>query len=127
MNKDWRKERITKAIIAWFWSRVNKNGPVKRKGLSCCWEWATVRAWEPGPEFRGPAPLAYRIQKGVIPKGKFVLHRCDNERCVRGSHLEAGTQSKNVLDAIKRTGAQLGVNRWRWREYRKPLKQQVLP
>src|SRR5271168_3067575 len=120
MNKDWKKVKITKAVIAWFWSRIDKNGPVTRKGLSQCWQWTTVRAWEPGREFRGPAPLAYRIQKGAIPHGKLILHRCENMRCMRGTHLEVGTQAKNVLDGIKRMpGKYLGINKYRGRLYRK--------
>ena len=38
---------------------------------------------------------------GQWPKGN-TLHTCDNPPCVRFSHLEPGSQRKNVHDAIKR-------------------------
>jgi hypothetical protein len=38
------------------------------------------------------------LRKGEIPKGLFVLHRCDNRKCVR--HLFLGTQLDNVRDCI---------------------------
>ncbi len=82
-----------------FWARVDKcSGPVVNKKLGRCWLWKTVRAWPPGKNFRGPAKRAFGSQNGNLPRGKLVLHRCDVARCVRGSHLYAGTQRDNVLD-----------------------------
>jgi hypothetical protein len=34
--------------------------------------------------------------------GDVVLHRCDNKWCVNPAHLDVGTQSRNVKDAIRR-------------------------
>jgi len=41
---------------------------------------------------------AYERFNGAIPKGKFVLHKCDNKTCVNPSHLFIGTQSDNIKD-----------------------------
>lgn len=46
--------------------------------------------------------LSYEIHKGPIPAGMVVMHKCDNPRCVNPDHLEAGTQSQNIKDAIAR-------------------------
>ena len=56
--------------------------------------------------------LSYQIHKGKIPKGKFVLHKCDIPLCVNPKHLYVGTQWQNVQDMINRkriaTGERVG-------------------
>lgn len=42
--------------------------------------------------------LAWTVENGPIPVGLFVLHRCDNEPCVRVAHLYVGTLSDNQRD-----------------------------
>lgn len=42
--------------------------------------------------------LAWTLFRGEIPKGMFVLHRCDVGLCVNCDHLFLGTQRDNVLD-----------------------------
>lgn len=34
----------------------------------------------------------------LIPDGKFILHRCDNPKCIKISHLFIGTNQDNVDD-----------------------------
>jgi hypothetical protein len=45
--------------------------------------------------------LAYQFYINEIPKGKLVLHNCNNVKCVNPYHLRIGTQKENVLDRIK--------------------------
>lgn len=42
--------------------------------------------------------VAFAFANGPIPKGKMVLHRCDNPACFRPSHLFLGTQLDNMRD-----------------------------
>lgn len=51
---------------------------------------------------------AYEVAFGPVPAGRLVLHRCDNPRCLRPSHLFAGTPRDNVDDMIAK-----GRGRWR--------------
>ena len=43
---------------------------------------------------------AYELYVGVIPDGLFVLHTCDNKRCVNPEHLFIGTQQDNMDDKV---------------------------
>jgi hypothetical protein len=48
--------------------------------------------------------LSWILFKGEIPKGLWVLHKCDNKRCVNPEHLFLGTCKDNVKDMIKKHG-----------------------
>lgn len=52
------------------------------------------------------AYLSGMVDSPSAPKDKknggFVLHKCDNPRCINPKHLEVGTYSKNQRDAYKR-------------------------
>lgn len=45
---------------------------------------------------------SYRIFKGEIPDGMYVLHKCDNRSCINPDHLWVGTGKENVQDCIKK-------------------------
>lgn len=44
---------------------------------------------------------------GNIPKGKMVLHHCDNRSCCNPKHLYVGTAKDNTRDMLQR-----GRGRW---------------
>ncbi len=45
---------------------------------------------------------AYEAHIGPIPKGLYVLHRCDNPKCINPEHLFIGTRQDNVDDREKK-------------------------
>lgn len=46
--------------------------------------------------------LAWESERGPIPAGKFVLHKCDNPPCCNVDHLYVGTIADNVRDLHER-------------------------
>lgn len=46
--------------------------------------------------------IAWMLFRGPIPEGMYVLHTCDNRKCVNPEHLYLGTQKENMQDMIKK-------------------------
>jgi hypothetical protein len=86
-----------------FWQRVEKTN-------SGCWSWTAAKTTPGGYgslRVSGKARYAHRLVYPLtgrqIPRGKHVLHHCDNPACVRPSHLYVGTASDNAKDAWERS------------------------
>jgi hypothetical protein len=83
-----------------FWSKVKKS-----RG---CWEWisATGTHGYGRLSIKRKDALAHRvsweISFGPIPSGKFILHACDNRKCVKPSHLFLGDRTSNMADKVKK-------------------------
>ncbi len=68
-----------------------------------CWNWNSIGSNGYGQlTFENKHHQAHRASYlafvGVIPKGMFVLHRCDVPSCINPNHLFLGTQSDNIKD-----------------------------
>lgn len=89
-------------MVERFWSKVEKHGP------SDCWEWKGCIDERGYGRFnyKGKWGRAHRasfeFEKGEIPEGMVIRHKCDNPRCVKPDHLEIGTQKENVRDKYDR-------------------------
>lgn len=92
---------VSRPLAERFWEKVD------RRGKHDCWVWSGARdRGGYGLIWAGSSQLAHRVSwvlhHGPIPRGKKILHRCDNPPCVNPDHLECGTQKKNMRDAMER-------------------------
>src|SRR4029077_14841018 len=93
-----------------FWSKVTKNGPILVPHLGRCWLWTGPTTSKTRPYGRihvnGKATLthrlSYKLHKGTLKDTDDVLHRCDNQACVRPSHLFKGNAKDNARDMISK-------------------------
>ena len=73
---------------------------------SGCWEWTASLAGKGYGQIKLTGQrrqiyahqLSYLIHHGEIPKGRQVMHRCDNPKCVNPDHLLTGTSKDNQQD-----------------------------
>jgi hypothetical protein len=79
-----------------------------RVAESGCHEWCSTmrkdgygKFWLDGQTVQAHR-AAWIVFQGEIPKGKLVLHKCDNRKCVNTNHLYIGTAKDNTRDKIER-------------------------
>lgn len=99
-----------------FWRGVDK------RGEDDCWNYVRgaqrgrYGLFQPGGKGSphvGAHRYSYELSKGSIPEGLFVLHSCDNPRCVNPKHLSVGTPKDNTMDMIAKGrwgGVPIGEN-----------------
>lgn len=93
-----------------FWQKIDKAPGHGPKGD--CWIWTASQKRAGYGSFaftgngkirnRGAHIYSYEMHYGAIPKGLFVLHRCDNPPCVRPDHLFLGTPKDNGVDMAQK-------------------------
>lgn len=96
-----------------FWSRVNIINDA-----DSCWEWQGNRR---GNNYGGffikiggksrvvyAHRFSYTLANRTLREDEVVLHRCDNPRCVRASHLSAGSMLDNMQDASRKGRLRVG-------------------
>lgn len=94
---------INGSLLKRFWGKV-------QQGPNGCWNWTA--SFTPngygkiGTTRRHGVQSVHRISWiihfGRIPKGKCVLHKCDNRLCVNPDHLFLGSHHDNTHDMMQK-------------------------
>lgn len=103
MKKFWRNTPIPLRLARW--SKRAENG---------CLEWVGGRI-KIGPSGRGgygvlninkrkftAHRVAWEMERGPVPPGMIVCHKCDNRACIDVAHLFLGTYKDNTQDMLRK-------------------------
>jgi len=91
--EDYLNQRLDKSEGCWLWLRgKDKNGYGQCQASFSARKHKVTRAHQ----------LAYVAWVGLIPKGMFVCHSCDNPSCCNPDHLFLGTALDNNRDMVSK-------------------------
>ncbi len=94
-----------------LWRQVDKNQNHE------CWNWTGLCSLKGygrigiNKKIIRTHRFSWEIHFGKIPKDLYVLHTCDNRKCVNPKHLFLGTQQDNMNDKINKNRQSKGEDR----------------
>lgn len=110
---------VNDSLVTRFWAAVD------RRGDDECWPWTkslrnknnphgSYGAIKQGEKLLNSHCVSFAIHHGEVPKGKIVLHSCDNRLCCNPKHLSAGTPGKNIKEMHERGRANMPIGERAW-------------
>ena len=90
MCRWWRKVWIGRKIDCWIWFGARTMG-----GYGQLWLGGHKAAFL-------AHRIGYRMFRGKIPRGRVLMHLCDNPSCVNPRHLKSGSYEGNTWKMIEK-------------------------
>lgn len=81
-------EKVDKSDGCWLWT-------------ACCYTDGYGMFWT-GEKYDRAHRFSLELEGVDIPSGMWVLHHCDNPKCVNPDHLFIGDASDNAIDAFSK-------------------------
>jgi hypothetical protein len=104
-----------------FWKRIRVGAP------NDCWDWIKGKSPKGYGRYTkakrngmpsGAHQVSWILTYGVIPRGLYVLHTCDNPSCCNPNHLFLGTAKDNAEDKVRKgrqpRGEQIPTHKLTW-------------
>jgi len=107
----WNVGKRTKSVSERFWEKVSVPDDTSQ-----CWEWQANIVYGYGMFVENRKSIlahrwSYIFHNGEIPEGLYVLHKCDNRKCVNPQHLFLGTYKDNAVDRQRKGRGVIPDNR----------------
>lgn len=80
-------EKVDRTGECWIWTAATRNG------------YGKINV---GGRTRDAHRLSFEHHHRLLAPGEYVLHGCDEPRCVNPEHLRAGTQADNMREMAER-------------------------
>jgi len=94
--EEYKKRRLEEILSL---TVITESGCMEYQGCLYPGGYAQIRAF--GKQESG-SRIIWKLIKGNIPEGIYVLHKCDNKKCVNPDHLFLGTHHDNMTDKMNK-------------------------
>ena len=95
------KGRVEQEVIPRFLDKVKEMENGCHEWQSTLSKWGYGKFWSKGKQVRAHR-MAYSLFIDNIPDNRWVLHKCDNRKCVNPNHLFLGNSIDNINDMDKK-------------------------